>query len=196
MRKESHANNSVMSEATKRLLPLIAPLTAKELKVAAAAAKKHFQEELSERHIVFSPELRIEKPGRPDEKPVRAIAVLALDYMRDRTVEILLDAGCKVLRSTVIEGYQPAFTAEEISEARRIAEADGGVAAIATMKGVFVSPFGPHREEAQGSRQVGLHYAVREGKRQARLLGDAVVNLSTGKLVSFERESPAGRGEN
>ncbi len=188
--------NPDMSEATRRLLPLIAPLTAKELKVSAEAAKKHFKKELSERHIIFSPELRVEKPGRPDREPARAIAVLALDYIQHKTMEVLLDTRGKVLRSTVIEGYQPAFTTDEIKEARRIAEADGVVAMIAAIKGVFVSPFGPHQEGAQGPRQVGLHYAVREGKRQARLLGDAVVNLSTGKLVGFEQEPPAGRGGN
>lgn len=175
-----------MSAATKALLKVIKPLTAKEESNAAAAAVKHLGAELSQRYQVFPAEIRIEKPSGPKSVPKRTVAVLILDYEHRHTTEVLVDAQGKLVRKTDLTGFQPVFLAKEVQEARKIAEEDERVAGASRVEGAFASAFGPHSSGERGARLVGLRYATVDRKQNARLLGEAVVDLSERKLVHFE----------
>lgn len=175
-----------MSTATKALLKVIKPLSAKEERTATAAAVKHLTAELSERYQIFPAELRIPKPERPNSASRRMIAVLILDYEKRRTTELLVDTLGKLVQKTDLTGFQPVFLAKEIQEARRIAERDERVAQAIKVRGAFASAFGPHSYGKPGARLIGLRYATVDRKQNARLLGEAVVDLSEQKLVHFE----------
>ena len=174
-----------MSAATISLLKVIKPLTAKEEHTAVAAAVKYLGQELSQRYQVFPAELRIEKPPKPRAVPKRTIAVLIFDYDNRRTTEVLLSALGKPLRRTDLTGFQPAFLANEISQAREIAERDERVAQAIRTRGVFASAFGPDRNVELGARIVGLRYAAVDSRHTLRLLGEAIVDLSKQELVNF-----------
>jgi Cu2+-containing amine oxidase len=175
-----------MSTATKALLKVIKPLSAKEERTATASAVKHLTGELSERYQVFPAELRIPKPPRPNSDSKRMIAVLILDYEKRRTVEVLVDTLGKLVQKTELTGFQPVFLAKEIQDARKIAEEDEQVARAIKVRGAFASAFGPHSYGLLGARLIGLRYATVDRKQNARLLGEAVVDLSEQKLVHFE----------
>ena len=177
--------HSEMSVATKALLKVIKPLTAKEERNAAAAAVKHLGAELSQRFQIFPAEVRIEKPSRPNS-PKRAIAVLILDYEKRHTTEVLVDTLGKLVQKTDLAGFQPVFLTSEIQEARKIAEEDERVAGAVQVRGAFASAFGPHSYDRPGARLIGLRYATVDRKQNVRLLGEAVVDLSEGELVHFE----------
>jgi Cu2+-containing amine oxidase len=174
-----------MSAGTKALLNVVKPLTAKEERNATIAAVKYLGADLSQRYRVFPVELRIEKPAKPSAAPQRMVAVLVVDYENRRTIEVLVDAQAKAVGKTDLSGYQPAFLAEEIQQAREIAEQDERVAKAIRVRGVFASAFGPHRDGDPGARLVGLRFAAEDRKRGARLLGEAVVDLSAQKLMNF-----------
>jgi Cu2+-containing amine oxidase len=176
-----------MSAATKALLNVVKPLTAKEERNAATAAVKYLAADLSRRYRVFPVELRVEKPAKPGAASQRMVAVLVIDYPNRRTIEVLVDAQAKVVRKTDLSGYQPAFLAEEIQQAREIAERDKGVAAAIKVRGVFAAAFGPHGHGDPGTRLVGLRFAAGNERQGVRLLGEAVVDLSAEKLVSFTK---------
>jgi hypothetical protein len=178
--------HSEMSAATKALLKVIRPLTAKEERNATAAAVKGLTGELSERYQVFPAELRIPKPSRPNSTPKRRIAVLILDYENRHTTEVLVDTSGKLTQKTDLTGFQPVFLAKEIQEARKIAEEDERVARAIRVSGSFASAFGPHSYGKPGARLIGLRYATVDRKHNARLLGEAIVDLSERKLVHFE----------
>src|SRR5258705_4890253 len=108
-----------MSAATKALLKVIKPLTAKEERNAAAAAVRHLGAELAQRYQIFPAEVRIEKPSRPNS-PKRAVAVLIFDYERRHATEVLVDTVGKLVQKTDLTGFQPVFLASEIKEARKI----------------------------------------------------------------------------
>lgn len=176
---------SEMSAATKALLKVIKPLTAKEERSATAAAVKYLAADLSERFQVFPAEIRIEKPSRPNTAPKRKIAVLILDYENRHTTEVLVNTQGKVGEKTDLTGFQPVFLAKEILEARKIAEEDERVARAIRVRGVFASAFGPHSYGKPGARLIGLRYATVDRKQNVRLLGEAVVDLSEQKLAHF-----------
>ena len=136
----------------------------------------------SDRFRIFGAQLRIGKPREPRKAPARIIGVLVVDYGNRRNFEVLVEPGGKVVRVDDRRGAQPAYTSEEIKEARDIAEQDGQVAGFAKMKGVFVSDFGPERA-SDNARRIGLRYAVLGKARSAGLLAHAVVDLSARKLV-------------
>jgi len=178
--------HSEMSAATRALLTVIKPLTAKEESNAAAAAVKHLGAELSQRYQVFPAEIRIEKPSGPKSTPKRTIAVLIVDYEHRHTTEVLVDAQGKLVQKTDLTGFQPVFLAREIQEARKIAEEDERVAGASREQGAFVGAFGPHSYGERGARLIGLRYATVDRKQNVRLLGEAVVDLSERRLVQFD----------
>ena len=181
-----------MSAATKALLKVINPLTAKEERNAAAAAVRYLAGELSERYQVFPAELRIPKPAGPNSAPTRMVAVLILDYQNRRTTEVLVDSRGKVGQTTDLTGFQPAFLPGEIQQAQKIAEADEGVARVVRVRGAFASAFGPHASGQPGTRLLGLRYAAVDRHRNIQLLGEAVVDLSERRLVRFEETRREG----
>jgi hypothetical protein len=181
---------SGMSELTRKFKAVIAPLKKREERAAIDAAKAYLGKDLSDRFRIFGAQLRIGKPREPRKAPARMIGVLVVDYGNRRNFEVLVEPGGKVVRLDDRRGAQPAYTSEEIKEARGIAEQDGRVAGFAKMKGVFVSDFGPERA-SDNARRIGLRYAVLGKARSAGLLAHAVVDLSARKLVRVDEASAA-----
>lgn len=179
---------SEMSELTKKLVPVVRPLMRKEEQAAIKAAKAHVAKDLSDHYRVLGAELRIDKPS-DGGKIQRTLGVLILDYGNRRNFEVLVDAVGKVVRIVDLLGAQPAYTSDEIKEARGIAEQDSRVARIAKTNGAFVSEFGPERT-SDNARRIGLRYAVVE-RQIPRVLAHAIVDMSARKLVHVEES----RGE-
>jgi hypothetical protein len=178
---------SEMSAFTRELASAIVPLKATEERAAIKAAQAHVVAELSDHYRILGGELRIEKPSAGG-KVERRVGVVILDYGNRRTLDVLVDPKGNVVRVDRPSG-QPAFTAEEITEARGIAEQDGRVARLAKTKRSFVSEFGPERT-SDNARRIGLRYAVVEKGGAARVLGRAIVDMSTRQLVQFEENPP------
>jgi len=185
MRKE-------MSQSTRRLARVILPLKPKEARAAINAAKDRVSSDLSDHYRILGAELRIDKPSDPAKAPVRMIGVLIVDYGNRRNFEVLVGGSGKVSRVVDLPGAQPAYTKDEIEEARSIAEQDSRVDHFAKMKGSFVSEFGPPRT-ADNARRIGLRYARVHKGQVTRALAHAIVDLSARKLVVFE-ESPTAPG--
>src|SRR5712692_3008599 len=113
---------SDMSEATRALLPLLDPLSAAEEKRAVEAATQRLRQELSQRFRVVQTAVRIPKPKDPGGKSRRTIAVLIVDYEKRKTLEVTTGQDGAVEQVEDLGGYQPPFVAEEMKEAREIAE--------------------------------------------------------------------------
>lgn len=175
---------SEMSDSTKALLKVIVPLRRGEELVAIKTAQNHLVKELSDRYRVLGAELRIDKPSDPKKSPLRMVGVVIVDYSKRRNYEVLVAASGKIVRVVDLSGAQPAYTSEEIKEARKISEQDKRVARFAKMKGSFASEFGPERA-ADNARRIGLRYAQAEKGRVSRVLAHAIVDLSAGKIVEF-----------
>jgi hypothetical protein len=175
------------SKLAKGLLAAAGPLRVQKERRAVQSALRHLAPVLSDRHRVFGTEVRIAKTsGRAQ----RTLAVLVLDYARPQTTEVVMDATGKVVETIDLQGFQPAFVAEEVEEARAIAEVDGRVARAARARGLIVMPFGPDRRRGQRNRLVGLRYAA-VGRQEQRVLVEAVVDLTSRKLSAvraFTRE--------
>ena len=184
---------SEMSELTRKLVPVIRPLKAKEEQAAIEAAKTHVAKELSDHYRVLGAELRIDKPS-DGGKVQRMLGVLILDYGNRRNFEVLVDGTGRVDRIVDLRGAQPAYTSEEIKEARAIAEQDSRVARIAHTKGSFVSEFGPEHA-SDNARRIGLRYAVVEKRQIPRVLAHAIVDMSARKLVHLEESRAERRSE-
>ncbi len=178
-----------MSKLTRDLAEVILPLKPREERAAIDAAKVRVGSELSDHYRILGAELRIDKPSDPTKAPPRMIGVLIVDYGNRRNFEVLVDGNSKVVRVIDLHGAQPAYTREEIEEARVIAEQDNRVGRFAKLKGSFVSEFGPERT-GDNSRRIGLRYARVLKGRLSSVLARAVVDLSGRKLVDFE-ETPA-----
>src|SRR5579864_3734938 len=115
---------STSSELTRKLARVIVPLKTKEEQAAIKAAKAHLAAELSDHYRILGGDLRINKPSDPAKIPQRMIGVLVLDYGHRRNLEVIVDAKGKVVQVIDLHDAQPAFTEDEIEEARRIAEQD------------------------------------------------------------------------
>jgi hypothetical protein len=183
---------SEMSELTKALAKAILPLSRKEELAAINAANDHVAKDLSDHYRILGAELRIDKPSDPRKVPPRMVGVLIVDYGQRRNFEVLVDAKGKAIRVVDLHGAQPAYTNEEIEEARGIAEQDSRIGRLAKIKGSFVSEFGPERT-GDNARRIGLRYGRADKGRAGRLLAHAIVDLSARKLVHFE-EVPANAG--
>jgi hypothetical protein len=177
-----------MSKLTRDLAKVILPLKPKEERAAINAAKVHVAKELSEHYRILGAELRINKPSDPAKAPPRMVGVLIVDYGNRRNFEVLVNGSGKVVEVIDLRGAQPAYTREEIGEARAIAEQDDRVSRFAKMKGSFVSEFGPERT-GDNSRRIGLRYAQILKGRVSDVLVHAVVDLSARKLAHFEETS-------
>jgi len=175
---------SEISDSTKALIKVIVPLRRAEVLAAIKAAESHLARELSDRYRVLGAELRIDKPADPKKSPLRMVGVVIVDYSKRRNYEVLITGSGKVVRVVDLTGAQPAYTSEEIQEARKVGEQDRRVARFAKMKGSFASEFGPERA-ADNARRIGLRYAQVEKGRVSRVLAHAIVDLSAGKIVEF-----------
>ena len=181
---------SGMSELTRKFKAVIAPLKRREESAAIEAATAYIAKDLSDHVRIFGADLRIDKPSAPRKAPARTVGVLVVDYGNKRILEVVVGPGGKVVRVDDLGNAQPAYTSEEIKEAREIAEQDSRVARFAKRKGVFVSDFGPERA-SDNARRIGLRYAVLGKARSAQLLAHAIVDLSARTLVRIDEASAA-----
>jgi hypothetical protein len=176
---------SAMSDLTKKLARVIVPLKKKEEQAAINAARAYLASQLSDHHRILGADLRINKPSDPGKTPQRMLGVLVLDYGHKRNLEVMVDSKGKVVEVIELHGAQPAFTNDEIKEARKIAEQDRSVNRLAKMKNSFVSEFGPERTPDH-ARRIGLRYAIAQKGRPSRVIGHAIVDLSARRLVEFK----------
>jgi hypothetical protein len=136
-----------MSNETKRLKPVIGPLSKREERQAIKAVTDRLHADLepgqTSRFRVLGAVLQIEKPPKRQAVPQRQIRVLVADYGKKRNLDLVVDRHGKILRMEPYRGFQPAFHDEEITEARTIAERDHQIARLAKQRGVAVSAFGP-----------------------------------------------------
>lgn len=171
-----------------KLRAILAPLGTREEKAATKAALGRLRQDgklaADARFRTVRVVPAIEKPERRGAEPQRLIEVVVADYTARAILRTLIDVRGRVLRSEELS-YQPPYHPDEIEEAQAIARSDRRVAGIARTARVFASPFVPAAQERERSRLVGLRYAA-PAKDGVAHVGTAVVDLSTGKLVSFE----------
>ncbi len=169
------------SEQTAQLQPIIGPLTDQEQLAALEAVRRHMAQR-SIRYRIVGPELLIDKPPSRDASSARQIRALVIDYDNMANLQIVMQPGGNIVDAQRID-WQPPFTAEEIDEARQIAESDERVARIIRQEGVSLITFGPPASAtatATMPRLIGLRYVVMVESRMG--LVRVVVNLSTRTL--------------
>jgi hypothetical protein len=184
------ASNTNMSEQTRQLETVIAPLSQEEERQAIEAVENYLTKDMegeTKSHFrILGVELKIDKPPRPEMVPARLIRVLVVDYGRRRNLNFVVDIEGKVVHVEDYRGLQPAFSSKEIEEAREISLRDDRITRIAKMRGSFVSAFGPAMATEGGNRLIGLHYALATQGQPARILGSVVIDLNEHKVVSVE----------
>jgi Cu2+-containing amine oxidase len=179
-----------MSNETKRLKAVIGPLSKREERQAIKAVIDRLHADLEQgqtpRFRVLGAELQIEKPPKRQAVPQRQIRVLVADYDKKQNLDIVVDRQGKILRMEPYRGFQPAFHAEEITEARTIADSDHRMARLAKQRGVCVSAFGPAQIVPQSSRLVGLRCALLPKSEAASFLASVVVDLCAREIVACD----------
>jgi hypothetical protein len=183
---------SEMSKLTLALGDAIRPITDTEERAATDAALKVLSKELSQRRRVYGVELRIPKTEQT-ATPHRYFSVVIADYDKRRTWEVVVDSAGKLVSKTDLTGFQPPIVSDEVAEARKIAETQPIIAALAKAPGGFVQAFGPHAEDAPERRLVGLRYGAIDAAGP-RALAEVEVDLSRQKLIRFEDIEAIGGG--
>ena len=175
---------SEMSALTLALGDAVRPLTDAEERAATDAALRLMSNELSQRRRVYGVELRVPKT-EPPVTPPRQFAVVIGDYDNRTVSEVIVDYAGKLVSKTALAGFQPAIVNDEIAEARKIAETQPVIAALAKTPGGFVQAFGPHAEFAPTRRLIGLRYGA-VTSTGPRALAEVEVDLARQKLIRFE----------
>jgi hypothetical protein len=140
---------------------------------------------LEERIVAKAPCLRCRTtyPKDRTNNPSASLLYSSIgDYDKRRTLEVVVDSAGKFVSKTDLTGFQPPIVNDEIAEARKIAEIQPIVAALARAPGGFVQAFGPHAEDAPERRLVGLRY----GAMGPRALAEVEVDLAHQNLIRFE----------
>ena len=189
---------ALMSDLTKRLKTVIAPLKRSEERQAVRVAVTHVTagSEGRLRYRVLGTELNIEKPPKRGAVPQRLIRVLIADYSGQCIHEISVDHQGRVVQSEVLHGQQPPFHPDEIREAKEIAERDRRVARTAKQAGAFASAFPSELGRDSGRRTVGLHYLAATRSGGARPLVTVAVDLCGGEIVAFRDDGGASDKKN
>jgi hypothetical protein len=179
---------SYMSDLTRKYKRVLAPLGKTEERRALRAAVEWMTAQAGNardlRYRVLGAELRIEKPPRHEEVPPRWIQVLIADYTNRRNLQVTIDSEGSVVEGGAPAGLQPAFHADEVREAREVAERDPRVKRWARTKRSFAGAFVPGAER-ETRRLVGLRYLAAEKEDQARPLGMVVVDLYGLEIVDL-----------
>jgi hypothetical protein len=187
---------SDMSDLTRKLKPVLVPLSKKEERQAVKSAVEHLIAEIGSghdlRYRILGAEIRIEKPPRRGDVPERLIRVLIADYSNQRNLDISVNHKGKVVQSEVLRGLQPAFHPDEIQEAKEFAERDKRVARLAKMSGSFASAFASDLALERGRRLVGLHYLAAAKSGEVKPLATLVVDLASGEIVDFRDDKVEG----
>lgn len=182
--------NAYISQLTLNCAPALAPLSKAEERRAIKAAMEYFlshRDYADDRFRVLGAELTIDKPRRRGAPPQRLVEVIIADYSARRNLGFVVNTDGKVLRGEPL-AYQPAFHADEMREARAIAEQDERVARIAKLKSVFVSAYSPEAKVKEGTRLVGLRYVPSVGKQAFVPLASVAVNLNERRIVFTQPE--------
>jgi len=178
-----------MSRESNRIKAIARPLTKAEerraVKAAVTALGARAAGDSNRRFRVLWAELRIDKPARPGVPPLRRIAVVIVDYSGQRSLEFLVDDRGRVVGERSL-GLSPAFAADEVKEARAIAERDPRVVRLTQTGASFDGVFAPGGHGDQRPRLVGLRYAVNRRGRAFDLRAAVVVDLSGRTIASFE----------
>lgn len=186
---------SCMSDLTRKYRRVLAPLGKAEERRALRAAVGWMTAQAGNardlRYRVLGAELRIEKPRRREEVPPRWIEVLIADYTHRRNLQVTIDSEGSVVEGGALAGLQPAFHADEVREAREIAERDPRVKRWAKAKRSFAGAFAPNADR-ENRRLVGLRYLAAEKEGQARPLGTVVVDLYGGEIVDLRDYTTQG----
>ena len=181
-----------ISPQTRRIAKAVAPLSAADAKRAIVRATAYLRPELTRgghsRFRVLGAELSL---TRSDSKAVvrRQIEVLIVDYLNRRHLRVAIE-GSRVAEVRDLAG-QPAYTADEIKEARRIAVRAPELAVLTQARGVFVDAFAPG-QHLPGERRIGLRFLMAGGDEAAIALALAEVDLIDERLLGYELTS-AGR---
>jgi hypothetical protein len=186
---------SSMAPETRRLKRVIAPLTRREEKAAAEAVFSQLQNgrrSPSRPPRLLGVELRIDKPARPGALPSRLYRVVIADYASRRVLDVAVDHRFRVIEETHYRGVQPAYTAEEIAEARDLAERDDRVARAIARRRFFVEAFSPPASDRRGSRAIGLRYVLSRRDRGIIELAEAVVDLHALAIIAIAARQSGG----
>ncbi len=180
-----------MSDLTRRMRKIIAPLSKQEERQVINSVNAHMQEQFKNkngsRFRVLEILLKIDKPEKREALPQRLIRVLVADYDNKKNLEFVLDTRGKIIKLEEYRGLQPAFHKDEVKEARAIAERDDHIAHLAKKRGYFVSAFSPHVDFHTDSRILGLNY-ISMGKKGTdfQYIARILVDLSEKRLLSVE----------
>jgi hypothetical protein len=181
---------SYMSELTRRLHKVIAPLSKAEehriVKSVTAHMIKNYGGGTEARFRLLGIELSIDKPPKRESIPQRLVRVLVADYRNKQNLEFILDTIGKIIKAEKYVGLQPVFHEDEIKEARTIAKRDSRLAHIAKRRGFFVSDFAPETIPENSFRIVGLSYVLKAKDNSFQQLARVLVDLSEQKVVSLE----------
>lgn len=140
----------------------------------------------------YPPQLRIEKPTERDGTPRRFVRVQIGDRDKHLVYDISVDTDGRIAESAAVEGVYPPVTADELGEARRVAESDPRVRKLIGDESVQVHVFAPEHGPSR-NRRVGIVYlrpGHAEGKEGAApfgpvRLGQVEVDLDDERIVSF-----------
>lgn len=172
-----------MSPLTREFQDLLAPLEAEEERRAIAAALMSAGAN-REAVVIRGAELAIEKAARRGERPHRRVRVLLTAPTECVTREVIVDADGNVVSNRDLGPRNLPFLAEEVEQARAIAQRDEQVAKVlARYDRVGVGTFAPTLPAGGRDRLVGLHFLDVANPDIPRPVTTAVVNLATGQLV-------------
>lgn len=178
------------SPETIELERVLAPLDEEEAERAMRSAEASLTER-PRRYRLLGAQLAIEKPQGQSGLPDRLVEVFVADYDNHRSLRLVVGADGGVVGSEVL-GYEPPFSADEISEARRLAERDESLARLARREELVVSTFAPSTAPL-GERHVGLRYALPE-EDLALPVASVLVNLAAGEVLRSDIEERVREG--
>ena len=180
-----------MSPQTRRLARVLKPLGRTEARRAIETAVEHLRPELTRdgqsRFRALGAQLYVTRPTAKG-KPTRLVDVRVVDYLNRRHLRVVI-AGSRVVEVRELD-WQPAFSPEEIAEAKAIVARDHRLRAIVRQRGAFSSPFSPGGT-APGERRIGLRYLVRR-RTVAALLAEIEVDLIEQRVTAAHAVGSSG----
>ncbi len=191
------ASKTNMSALTRRMVRVLAPLSKREetaaLRAATATLLADSNRRANARYRLLSAELLIERPPTREALPTRRVMVRVADYGSKQIMEYAVEKGRVVAAHPA--ALQPAFAADEIAEARVLAERDSRLTAlIQNDRKLFVSAFSPEKTPKRVGRPLMLRYlSVRKGRPTA-FLATVVVDLFGNKVISVAQGGPGDSG--
>jgi hypothetical protein len=100
-------------------------------------------------------------------------------------LDIAVDQRFRVVEETHYRGVQPAYTNDEIAEARLLVDRDERVIRAIGDHRVFVEAFSPPASDRRGTRAIGLRYVLAQGRRGVTDLAEAVVDLHALSIIAI-----------